>query len=132
MDFGRSNDFLVVHGDRESYDDDNPPRSNWNIKDYQLCKPWPLSGCPLYCDRYLVMSASTYKRRSCGDGGADRPLTSTLSLRLPGYVKTKTISPVVRKKKRPNIPVGRYFMSLLYVLEDTSGMLILFTPLQLT
>ena len=54
MDFGRSNDLLVVHGDRESYDDDNPPRgkldkrpSNWNIKDYQLCKPWPLSGCPL-------------------------------------------------------------------------------------
>ena len=59
------------------------------------------------------MSASTYKRRSCGDGGADRPLTRAsfhTSLRLPGYAKTKTISPVVRKKKRPNIPGGRYFM----------------------
>ena len=66
-----------------------------------------------YGDRYLVMSASTYKRRSCGDGGADRPLTRAsfhTSLRLPGYAKTKTISPVVRKKKRPNIPGGRYFM----------------------
>ena len=71
--------------------------------------------CPgvRYGDRYLVMSASTYKRRSCGDGGADRPLTRAsfhTSLRLPGYAKTKTISPVVRKKKRPNIPGGRYFM----------------------
>ena len=53
MDFGLSNDFLVVHGDSESYDDDNPPKhgrrlSNWNIKDCQECKPWPLSGCPLW------------------------------------------------------------------------------------
>ena len=54
-DFGLSNDFLVVHGDSESYDDDNPPRgkhgrrlSNWNTKDCQECKPWPLSGCPLW------------------------------------------------------------------------------------
>ena len=76
--------------------------------------------CPgvRYGDRYLVMSASTYKRRSCGDGGSDRPLTRPsfhTSLRLPGYAKTKTISPVVRKKKRPNIPGGRYFM--IYLLD---------------
>ena len=114
MDFGRSNDFHVGHGDRESYDDDNPPRgkldrrpSNWNIKDCRLCKPWPLSGCPLLRPIFsIILSASAaraYKRRSCGDGTLTRASFHT-SLRLPGYAKTKTISPVVRKKKRPNNP----------------------------
>ena len=63
-----------------------------------------------YGGRSLRSSASSYKRRSCGDRGADRPLTREsfhTGLRLPGCVFLKTISPVVRKKKRPNIPGGR-------------------------
>ena len=47
--------------------------------------------CPgvRYGGRSLRSSASSYKRRSCGDRGADRPLTSTsfhTGLRLPGHV----------------------------------------------
>ena len=59
--------------------------------------------CPgvRYGDRYLVMSASTYKRRSCGDGGADRPLLehpSTLALGYQDMQKPKLFLPLSEKK----------------------------------
>ena len=110
MDFGR---FLVVRGDRESYDDDNPPRgkldrrpSNWNIKDCQLCH---VSLCPAvrYCDR----SAYCRPARIIVDRVATEGLTdllleypSTLALAYQDMHKPKLFLLWSEKKKRPNIP----------------------------
>ena len=83
---------FLVHGDRESYDDDNPPRgkldrrpSNWNMKD---CQPWPLSaGCPLLRPS-LVLSASA--DRVATEGLTDLLLEHPSTLAL-GYQNMQKI-----------------------------------------
>ena len=57
VDFGQSNDFLVVHSNRESYDDDNPPQDKLDRRpSNKTASSVSRDLCPAvrYCNQSLV------------------------------------------------------------------------------